>query len=366
MKKTLLALAAIAASSAAFAQSSVTLYGVLDASVESVKTAHTVTRVASDNLSSSRIGFKGTEDIGGGLKANFNLESAVGVDTGAATGTTNGSTRFFDRAAWVGLSAGFGEVRLGRQDTPIGDIARNVLVAQNYDDLKSAKTRAGSTYTRADNAITYILPTVVPGLTASLQYSTAVGSTAKDGAAGAEQIGDLAYGANSKAYGLGVKYVAGPVFAGIGYQYTADELGGTPATAGKQKSNATLGYAGYDFGLAKVTAYFDGETNLSSAVTGSRRVQIYGAKVAVPVAPQFTVIASGSVARNLVATDSNSDVQYVTIRAVYDLSKRTAVYGMFTNVNNDTGSKVSFNSDDALTAGGKTSRALAVGIKHAF
>ncbi|MFW9615245.1 porin [Aquabacterium sp.] len=359
MKKTLLALAAIAASSAAFAQSSVTLYGVVDASVESVKGAHTLTRVTSDNLSTSRIGFKGTEDIGGGLKANFALESALKVDTGAQGNTA----RFFDRQAWVGLTGGFGEVRLGRQDSPIGDIARNVLVAQTYDDLKAVSTRAGVAYTRADNAITYILPTVVPGLTASLQYSTAVGSSATGGAAGAENIGDAAYGANSKAYGLGVKYVAGPVFAGVGYQYNTDEL----VTAGKQKSNATLGYAGYDFGVAKVTAYFDGETSashLTGLVAGARRMQVYGAKVAVPVAPQFTVIASGSVARN-VATSGNSasDVQFLTVRALYDLSKRTTVYAMFTNVNNDTASTLTFG--DAVAAG-KTSRGLAAGIKHTF
>lgn len=365
MKKTLLALAAIAASSAAFAQSSVTLYGVVDASVESVKGAHTLTRVTSDNLSTSRIGFKGTEDIGGGLKANFALESALKVDTGAQ----GNSSRFFDRQAWVGLAGGFGEVRLGRQDSPIGDIARNVLVAQTYDDLKAVSTRAGVAYTRADNAITYILPTVVPGLTASLQYSTAVGSSATGGAAGSEAIGDAAYGANSKAYGLGVKYVAGPVFAGVGYQYNTDELGGTPATAGKQKSNATLGYAGYDFGVAKVTAYFDGETSVkqlssTTPAVGGRRMQVYGAKVAVPVAPQFTVVASGSVARN-VATSGNSasDVQFLTVRALYDLSKRTTVYAMFTNVNNDTASTLTFG--DAVAAG-KTSRGLAAGIKHTF
>jgi len=93
MKKTLLALAAIAASSAAFAQSSVTLYGVVDASLESVKGDDTVTRVSSDNLASSRLGFKGTEDLGNGLKANFVLESNMKMDTGANGG---GSTRFFD------------------------------------------------------------------------------------------------------------------------------------------------------------------------------------------------------------------------------------------------------------------------------
>src|SRR5690606_19846706 len=94
MKKTLLALAAIAASSAAFAQSSVTLYGVVDASLESVRGDKTVTRVSSDNLSSSRFGLKGSEDLGGGTRANFALEAALKTDTGAADGT------FWSRQAW--------------------------------------------------------------------------------------------------------------------------------------------------------------------------------------------------------------------------------------------------------------------------
>ncbi|MFZ4551437.1 MAG: porin [Aquabacterium sp.] len=351
MKKTLLALAAIAASSAAFAQSSVTLYGVLDASVESVKGTQTLTRVASDNLSSSRIGFKGTEDIGGGLKANFVLESNVKVDTGA-----QGNTRFFDRAAWVGLAGGFGEVRLGRQDTPIGDIAGNVLSAQAYDDLKVVKTRGGDLYRRTDNAITYILPTVIPGLTASLQYTTAVGASATTGT---EAVGDAANGAASKAYGLAVKYAAGPLSAGVGYELARDEQ----AAASKQKSNATLGYAGYDFGVAKVTAYYDTETNLSAAATGSRRLTVTGAKVAVPLSPAFTLTAGASIARNVVATKIDSDVQIVTVKGVYNLSKRTSLYGLFTNVNNDTGSAINFG---AAVANGKTARAVAAGVRHSF
>jgi len=91
MKKTLLALAAIAASSAAMAQSSVTLYGVVDASVENVKGDKSLNRVSSDNLSSSRFGLKGTEDIGGGLKGLFVLESGLKVDTGA-NNNVNSST----------------------------------------------------------------------------------------------------------------------------------------------------------------------------------------------------------------------------------------------------------------------------------
>jgi GBP family porin len=355
MKKTLLALAAIAASTASFAQSSVTLYGVVDASLESVKGDKTVTRVSSDNLSSSRLGFKGTEDLGGGLKANFVLETPVTVDTGAA-----GKRNFWDRAAWVGLAGGFGDLRLGRIDSPIGDIAGNVLSAQAYDDLKLVGTRAGNNYRRSDNAITYFLPTLVPGLTASLQYTTGngttTGTTGESTTAGATNEG--------KAFGLGVKYAAGPLSAGLGYEYARDEsIGNTTNT----KGNATLVYAGYDFGAAKVTAYYDAETNPSLAAptaTVNRRLTVLGAKVAVPFSPEFTLVTGLSTARNVLGRVAGDDnVQIVTVKGIYNLSKRTSVYAMFTNVNNDTATKVGVL---APTIADKTTHGIAAGVRHSF
>jgi len=161
MKKTLVAVAALVAATGSFAQSSVTLYGVVDASLETVKGTKSLTRVSSDNLASSRLGFKGVEDLGGGLKANFVLESSVGVDTGEAN-----STRFFSRAAWVGVSSGYGDLRIGRQDSSIGALAGNtaILGGQAYDDFKIAPMLSNNDYRRLDNAITYVAPTFVPGL----------------------------------------------------------------------------------------------------------------------------------------------------------------------------------------------------------
>jgi general bacterial porin, GBP family len=352
MKKTLLALAAVAASSAAFAQSTVTLFGVVDASVESVKGDKSVTRVSSDNLSSSRFGLKGSEDLGGGTKANFMLDSGLKVDTGANGGSTQ---RFFDRSAWVGLAGSFGEVKLGRIDSLIGDIAGNVLSAQAYDDLKIVKTRAGDSYRRVDNAITYTLPTFVPGLTASVQYSTATGKGSAN--PGVEVAGS----SEGKAYGVSIKYAAGPLSAGIGYLNAKDETaGGSPS----DKANATLMYAGYDFTVAKVTAYYDTETDLSAAQPNARRLTVVGAKVAVPFSPEFTLVTGLSTTRNAnssVAGDDN--VQIVTIKGIYTLSKRTSVYGMLTNVNNDTNTKFDLG---ATASNDKTTRGLAVGVRHMF
>lgn len=116
MKKSLIALAVLAASGAAMAQSSVTVYGLADVRVGSFKQSDEVgslsnTEMRSGGFATSRIGFKGTEDLGGGLKANFQIETSVAIDRPAAS--TIG-----DRQAWVGLSGGFGAIELGRSWTP--------------------------------------------------------------------------------------------------------------------------------------------------------------------------------------------------------------------------------------------------------
>lgn len=355
MKKTLLALAAIAASSASFAQSSVSLYGVVDVSLESVRGKdQTVSRVSSDNLATSRVGFKGTEDLGGGLKANFVLETAVKADTGAQ----GNSARFFERAAWAGLAGNFGELRLGRQDSSAGLIVGNtaLLGAQAYDDFKIAKTFAGEKYRRLDNAITYVLPTLVPGLTAQVQYSTAAGAS---GTTGTE-----AYGVDTgKTWGFNAQYAANGLVAGLGY------LNGKANAAGSLKDTGTLVYAGYDFKVAKLTGYY----NMDKTTDAAEIRRLYGVRVDVPVSQQFAVQASLSKLKNgsmdsttnapTVAGDKD-DATIVALKGVYALSKRTSVYGLFTNVNNGAASSLVVSS--APAANDKTSRGLAVGVSHKF
>ncbi|OGB02782.1 MAG: hypothetical protein A3G29_02560 [Burkholderiales bacterium RIFCSPLOWO2_12_FULL_64_99] len=343
MKKTLLALAAIAASSAAFAQSSVSVYGVVDASVESVKGDDTVTRVSSDNLASSRLGFKGTEDLGGGLKANFVLESNMKMDTGANGG---GSTRFFDRAAWVGVAGSFGELRLGRQDTSIGLLAGNssILGAQGYDDLKIAKTFSGDAYRRTDNAITYILPKFVDGLSAQVQYSTAAGSSGTVGTENNDKIGSH--------YGLNVQYAASGFSAGLGYiqaknSNTVDDTG-------------LLAYLGYDFGVAKLSGYFEQDKRDGMA----EKLQVLGARVDVPFGKDFKLQASVAQVKDQEMTANNEDdATIIALKGVYALSKRTSVYALFTNVKND--DQVKLNVGQSV-ADGKTARGFAIGLSHKF
>lgn len=339
MKKTLIALAAVAASSAALAQSSVTMYGVVDLSLESVKNADTVTRVTSGNHTTSRFGLRGTEDIGGGLKGKFVLESAVGVDTGSA----GGSDRFFDRSAWLGLEGGFGELRLGRQDTPIGAIAGNtsILGGQAYDDFKIVPTLAGNTARRTDNAITYVLPKLADGLTAQLQYSTRL--------TGNEAANDD----TGKHYGLSVQYSANGFGAGLGYVNAKLNAPGTT------KAKGVLLYGSYDFGVAKLTGYYNRDSQTGTA----EDLKLYGVRVDVPVSEKLALQASLSQAKDTTkGAGVEDDANIIALKGTYSLSKRTSVYGLLTNVSNDAGSSLGIVS----TPADKTSRGLALGVVHRF
>ena len=362
MKKTVLALAALAAvSTSALAQSSVTIYGVLDASLESVKGEDSVTRVSSDNFNSSRIGFRGIEDLGGGLKAKFTLESPVTVDTGG-----NGSGTFWSRSAWVGLEGGFGELRIGRQDSLIGAIAgnTNILGAQAYDDLAIANTfsGSGSEYRRVNNGITYFLPKLVDGLSLAAQYSTA---------AKAEELADQDTG---KTWGLSAQYLAGPF--GIGAGYVNSEF-----NAAGDKDTGWLAFASYDFGAAKLTGYYeqDDREALDGLAAYDKR-KVYGIKVGVPFGNAFNLSAGVSKVDGAQFT-KDREATIVAIKGVYTLSKRTALYALFTNVANDsdvdtagTGLNVAgINAagTNAATAAGRvgqdsTGRAFAIGVRHSF
>lgn len=362
MKKTVLALAALAAvSTSAFAQSSVTIYGVLDASLESVKGEDSVTRVSSDNFNSSRIGFRGIEDLGGGLKAKFTLESPVTVDTGG-----NGSGTFWSRSAWVGLEGGFGELRIGRQDSLIGAIAgnTNILGAQAYDDLAIANTfsGSGSEYRRVNNGITYFLPKLVDGLSLAAQYSTAAGRN------GSDEIADNDTG---KTWGLSAQYLAGPF--GIGAGYVNSEF-----NAAGDKDTGWLAFASYDFGAAKLTGYYEqDDREAQDGLAAYDKRKVYGVKVGVPFGNAFNLSAGVSKVDGAQFT-KDREATIVAIKGVYTLSKRTALYALFTNVANDdstdalgglnvAGVNASGSSNGAAAVGrDSTGRAFAIGVRHSF
>jgi predicted porin len=348
MKKTLLAAAALlAVSGSAFAQSSVTLYGLVDLSIESIKGTDTTTRLSSDNYNSSRLGFRGIEDLGGGLKAKFILESGLNADTGVA----GSGGRFFSRAAWVGLEGGFGEIRLGRQDSTIGAIAGNTSIVgtQSYDEAVIADTFAGRTYRRLDNAITYVTPKFVDGLQLQLQYSTAADGTT---ATNAEAAADSDQG---KTFGFSATYAAGPFGIGGAYLQVKNDV------AGDVDDQSLLTYVSYDFGAAKLVGYY----NVDKRDNTAEDRKLYGAKVLFPVGDAFKLnVGVAQVKDQSFAAAREDDSTFVTVEGVYALSKRTELFGLLTTVDNDDQTNLAV-SRVANTAG-KNSHGIAFGVRHSF
>jgi predicted porin len=338
----------------ASAQSMLTAYGILDLSIERVDGTADLTRLSSGNLSGSRLGFKGTEDLGVGVKAKFALESAVRADTGANGG---GSDRFWDRQAWVGLgSDSLGEMRLGRTDSSLALIT-DMIGTQAYDDLTIVGTRGANSYRRMDNTITYLIPAVVPGLSAQLQYALAAsGFSPTTGAlagtpAGAETSADDA----GKVWSANLLYASGPFVGALGYLDSTDE---NRLAAGKQRARAAMGLASWDFGVLKLTAYHNTETSF-----GPDRLSTWGGKLAVPVGPSLVLTGGVSHTAGTTITDNDEDAVWIySLKAVYALSRRTSLYAWYAYVDNDTAA----NKGIVTTAAGSSGQGLALGVRHLF
>lgn len=339
MKKSLIALAVLAASGAAMAQSSVTLYGIADVWFGSLKdetsTTNTnrQTKVDSGGVSTSRWGLKGTEDLGGGLKANFNLEQGFNIDDGTAGTRTNmdGSkpSAQFNRQAWVGLSGDFGAVKLGYTTTALDDI--NGASHAVFDSKLSTHQifRSDDFTARPSNVIHYATPNF-SGFTAAVSYSLGEDKGANTSA--------------SKSTAFNVRYAAGPLDVQLGYQ--SDDLN-TKADAAKY---TVLG-ASYNFGVATLKGNYGVVENLGYVANDD--VKDWQLGVDVPVSAALTLSASyGKSTADLATT---ADAKSFGIGAAYSLSKRTTAYA-------------GLRADNYTKAGAADQdvRLFAVGIKHTF
>lgn len=175
MKKSLIALAVVAASGAAMAQSSVTLYGVADAGIGKIKAAGNDASNKAEFISgsmmnngNSRIGVRGVEDLGGGLKAGFNFESGLDLDDGANLGSGGG---FWGRAANLWLGGNWGTVKLGRTLNPsfYGMAAWELTGAANYSVVGNTFGFSGSPSARNNSQFSYKTPNL-GGFSAELGY----------------------------------------------------------------------------------------------------------------------------------------------------------------------------------------------------
>jgi len=167
MKKSLIALAVLASTGAAMAQSSVALYGIIDVNLQSTKTTGDVRKnlLESGGVNGSRWGLKGEEDLGGGLKTVFKLESGFSVDTGAGS-----SSGLFNRTSYVGLAGSFGEVRFGNVRTAYDDVS--IVTDPLWDSLLAPAYSVWHQNYKATpgNSIYYVTPNL-SGVTVAASYA---------------------------------------------------------------------------------------------------------------------------------------------------------------------------------------------------
>lgn len=348
-KKNLIAVAALATLAvSAQAQSSVTLYGNVDASVAYTKAKQagvsaSTTSVESSVLTESFFGLKGQEDLGGGLKALFKLESSIAVDTGRAAGAT-----FWDKNAYVGVAGNFGAVALGNQESlfktegnafnPFG--ASALLAPTNM--LFNGLSGLGGSW---QNTVGYTSPNL-NGLTLSAQHSAREGNTGKTAAT--VNGGATAVAANYAAGALALSAVIGDVRSTVG-------------TAADERQKAWLLGASYDFGVAKAFAQY-GQNKFEDATGADNgKAKFFQLGAVVPVTQAGSVHASyGQVKVEDLKTRQFSLAYHHT------LSKRTSVYAGVTYIKDDILGRV-VADDLAIPYAGETkTTAVAVGLRHAF
>ncbi len=352
MKKYLVALAALAIVGTASAQSSVTLYGVADAWVGQTSkkfgTAAAVKQTVLDSggYNGSRWGLRGSEDLGGGLKANFQVESGFDISNG-----TGSQGALFGRQAYVGLSGGFGAINFGRQYTAYDD-ARGAENANNAFDTAftpvgavfGLSTPAGATPTvgntvgvfggladytsRTNNTIKYSSP-VFGGVSGAISY-----------ALGEDKGTSGSASSNTAAH---VKYVNGPLGVFAGFQNEK------PAGVNTQALKfANIG-ANYDLGVVRLSA---GYQNAKRDTVKDNEFQ-FGVAVPFGAAAVSAGFASTQTKANGVKVGKGSGFG---LTGYYDLSKRTAAYAGVQSVKFEN------------AAGTDTSKSslFAVGVRHRF
>jgi predicted porin len=363
--KKLLAFAglSLAAAAAVHAQSSVTLYGLVDTGIDIARAGKgTEWRQISGGAFGSRLGFRSVEDLGGGLSAVFRLESGINIDVGSYAQGGIG----FGRESSVGLaSSTFGTVNLGRLPTPYYAVQSAVDAFSWYGSggLTSITRSAASTVqvvplavnARSENAVGYVSPrwggVEVRLLGGFGEHSAELGNS----------------------YGASARYNNGPVELVGGFH--------RQSAAGTGAARAGVVGGSYDFGVARVFAGWTEERNNCSTCTGGLAPTT---RLAAGGASEFRLINIGAKIPTGAWTtfvqyvrvqdrgNSDRDANWFAIGGEYALSKRTAIYTTLGTINNRNGSQYALGSGTAqqpagfVAAGDPRSTTFTLGIRHGF
>ena len=343
MKKSLIALAVLAASGAAMAQSSVTLFGIVDTAFGYVDKANaagdSVYGLSTSGNATSRLGFRGVEDLGGGLKAGFWLEGEIFGDDGNAAGFN------FKRRSTVSLAGGFGEVRLGRELTPgysktsSYDLFGQTGIGQFMGWSNWYGTSGDANGIRSSNMISYYTPNF-SGFTAGLGYGFDEQTSGKAG----RYVGGY------------VAYENGPL--GVAVSYDQRNL------AADVDRNALTVAGSYNLNVVKLNAIVQ-QTKDDVPGASDRKVNAYALGASAPV-------GAGEVKLQYALYDQkaiDSKAHQISLGYVHNLSKRTALYGTVAYLKNKDASNLALPTKGLTVDGpgaGENQTGVQLGIRHSF
>jgi len=401
MNKKLLvvAIAAALAPVAAMADSgNVQIYGSVHMSVDSLN--GNSAQVATDNnretnisSNSSFIGFKGSEDLGNGLKAIWQMETQVGMgNTAVSANTDNGNNSLTSRNSFLGLTGGFGTAILGKHDTPVKILGRKAdLFGDQIGDSRNLIAAGGAGWDlRPSNVVAYISPTF-SGFHGAVAY---VSNVTGDAVAG-QPDGAAMWNSVTAVSALGI-YESGPVMVGLGYEkHNLDNLNGTvtPASAALNSAGgivvtpaSTLAgvnnekiwrmVGGYTFGDFKVVGLFQKASDLGGG-TNDRKTWGLGGAYKMGATTIKAQYYKASDLTDCGTTDCGATgANMIAVGADYSLSKRTVAYVAYARTNNDAGAVAGTGAtfsafggghgDNPGTVAGKDPSGFSLGMKHSF
>ena len=355
--KCIAAVVAAAASGAAVAQSALTIYGIADAGLvrEAGGAAGSISKVSSGVASASRLGFRGSEALGGGMAAIFTLESGIKLDTGELD-----SGNLFNRQAFVGIKSAAGTLTLGRQYTPYHATLSSVADPFGGGMAGTSKNLfpdSGSNV-RTSNTLMYAMP-ATHGVTAELAYSAG------------EQVSSSA----GRQLGAAIGYAAGKLSVRLALNHKNSDIAAAPGVSAVKRSigRNTLLAANYDFGLLKAYIAYGVDRGFNSAPLGNANnpyggtrpsASLDGAELLLGVAAH---VADGTLLFSLMGKDDktafNQDARAWGLGYLYPLSKRTTLYGAYARISNRNGAGYTV-ANNAEAGSGNS--ALNLGVRHTF
>ena len=339
----MLAVLAVCGTSAAMAQSSVTLYGRVNTTVEHQKIGDESRSAMESN--SSYIGFRGVEDLGNGLKAGFQLEGNFGSDDGAGFN--------FQRHSEINLSGNFGAIRLGKFNVGSYLATADYISMHNHDTGTSADALYAYVFPEG-NQISYRSPEF-GGLTAEFNYGFGENASRDTAVPGFD--GFAATGEHKGAFDASLNYANGPLGLGLGFTQAKTE------TATFDVKEQQLGLrASYAIGDLTLGAYYQYYKADADTVDTKRHAYRLAAMYTLGASEFHANVGRAQSYKGDLDGTETASTQW-TLGYNYNLSKRTKVYGYFTKINNGEdaryGLPTTANSGDSF-------RSIAVGVRHLF